>query len=232
MITFIFGVLTLSALAQNITPNGASIHNWSLSGDGCDMESVTVSLSPEAQELSFLFDSYISEIGPASSQPFRNELIKNCRILINMNIPSGWQMAFKSVDYRGFASLPQRGSSAFHRLSVMQQGAPIVSLREAAMVGPMNDDYFLRAEISPQRLTWSTCLSGRTQVQIYSQLGVRKNLRAEPLRPEEALTIAIDSSDVSMKQSLGVEWRRCGNVGSGGGSTRPNPPGRPPRYRP
>lgn len=224
MIHLIFGVLTLSALAQNITPTGASVQSWHLSGQGCDMKSVNVSLSPGAQEISFLFDSYSAEIGPASDQPRRSELVKNCKLMLHLNVPKGWQMAFKSVDYRGYASLPQVGSSAFHRLSLLQQGAPIVSLREATMIGPMNDDYFLKAEISPQRLTWSSCLSGHTQIQIFSQLGVRINPRAPALASNEALSIVLDSSDISIKQSLGVEWRKCDLP------LRPAPP-RPPRYQ-
>lgn len=238
LFSLLFGVFALSAQAQSVTPRGVQIVNWDLSGDGCDMDNVTVSLSPEAQDLSFLFDSYVAEIGPASENPLRKELVKNCRITIDLDVPQGWQMAFKSVDYRGYASLPQSGSSAFHRLSVLPQGAPIVSLREVSMVGPMNDDYYLKAVISPARLTWSQCMSGRTQIQIYSQLGVRLNQRAPALRVDEALTIVLDSSDLSVKQNLGVEWRTCGSnvqpappVVTPAPPGRPAPPPRPPRYR-
>jgi hypothetical protein len=235
MIKIIFIAIQLLLLqnlwAQN-SPRDVRILNVALSGSGCDMENVAVSLSPEATDVSLLFDSYLAEVGPSSLNPNQKTMIKNCQITMDVLVPMGWQMAIRSVDYRGFASVPEIGATAFHRFTVMQTGALIVSLREATLVGPFNDDYYVKSEIKPERLTWSKCFSeSRTQIHLMSQLGVRANPRAS--RPEQIM-IALDSSDVSYQQNMGVEWRICPSNGRPPGTPpgRPNPPRFPDPRRP
>ncbi len=231
----IFFILVLQ-LAQNLwaqnSPQDVRILNVALSGSGCDMENVSVSLSPDATDVSLLFDSYLAEVGPASVNPNQKTMIKNCQITMDVLVPLGWQMAIRSVDYRGFASVPEVGATAFHRFTIMQTGAPIVSMREATLVGPFNDDYFVKSEIKPERLTWSKCHSqNHTQIHLMSQLGVRANPRASRA---EQIMIALDSSDVSYQQNMGVEWRACPSNGRppGGPPGRPNPPRFPDPRRP
>lgn len=235
MIKLIFIAVQLLLLqnlwAQN-SPQDVRILNVALSGSGCDMENVAVSLSPDATDVSLLFDSYLAEVGPGSINPNQKTMIKNCQITMDVLVPMGWQMAIRSVDYRGFASIPEIGATAFHRFTIMQTGAPIVSMREATLVGPFNDDYYVKSEIKPERLTWSKCHSqNRTQIHLMSQLGVRANPRAS--RPEQIM-IALDSSDISYQQNMGVEWRICPSNGRPPGTPpgRPNPPRFPDPRRP
>lgn len=219
------GVLTL-ANAQT-APEFAEIRNVQLSGSGCQEAEVAVSLSPDFKDISLLFDNYMAEIGQGSMNPSRLELTKDCQITLSVNVPQGWQMAFRAVDYRGFVNLSGQGW-AFQRFSILQDGAPIVSMREANLKGPMNDDYYVRSEVRPERLTWSPCLGGHTNVRLLSQLGVRLN----PRSTDRSLTqITIDSADGSIQQNLAVEWRRCSfrsSTHTGGGTVIGNP--RNPRF--
>ncbi|MFN8846335.1 MAG: DUF4360 domain-containing protein [Bdellovibrionales bacterium] len=200
----------------------------SLSGSGCDFEHVSASFSPEGQDLSLLFDNYIAEVGSQTSEPHLIQKIKECQIKLKVQLPQGWQMAFKAVDYRGFALLPQAGASAFHRFIIQQEGAPIVSLQEAQLVGPLNQDYFKRMTVRPERLTWSRCLKNETMITIGSQLGVRLNPRS-PVKVDLA-SIMLDSSDISLQQTLSVEWKKCPESHPEIRPIRPISP-RPPRYR-
>lgn len=219
-------MLFLSLISHSQTaPPGVEILSTQLRGSGCDFNNVSVSLSPNGTDLSLLFDDYGVELGTASLQPNQMTQIKDCQIVLQVKIPEGWQMAFKAVDYRGYVNLPQSGASAFHRFSILQHGAPIVSMREAAITGPINDDYYVRAEIRPDRLTWSQCLRDQTQIILASQLGVRLNPRAA--KPD-LVQLLLDSSDVSLQQNLTVGWRPCH---LGGGNGRP-PVIRPPRFQP
>jgi hypothetical protein len=220
-------LFNLSLWAQS-PPSGWQIIDQNLSGSGCDFEKVSVSLSPDARELSLLFDDYTAEIGNQSREPQLLQKTKECLITLKVQVPRGWQMAFKAVDYRGFVLLPQIGASAFHRFIIQQEGAPLVSLQEALLTGPLNQDYFKRMMVRPERLTWSRCLQNETQISIGSQMGVRLNPRS-PIKVDLA-AISLDSSDVSLQQTLTVEWRKCFETPSEIRPERPVVP-RPPRYR-
>jgi hypothetical protein len=213
--------------AQN-HPEGVRIVDSRLSGSGCDFQQVSSSFSPEARELSLLFDNYMAEVGSQSQEPHLMQKTKECLIQLKVQLPQGWQMAFKAVDYRGFVLLPQSGASAFHRFVIQQEGAPIVSLQEAQLIGPLNQDYFKRMTVRPERLTWSRCLKNETLISIGSQLGVRLNPRS-PVKVDLA-SIMLDSSDVSLQQTLSVEWRKCPESPTEIRPVRPISP-RPPRYR-
>jgi Domain of unknown function (DUF4360) len=212
-LNMIFGAI---ALAQSV-PDGAAITDVRLVGSGCDMASASVVLSPDLKDMSLFFDNYVVEIGEGSEHPTLLKLQKDCQIQVQMQIPDGWQMAFKGADYRGFVALSSQGT-AFHRFSILQEGAPIVSMREASLNGPVNTDYHARSEVRPERVTWSKCLSGLTSVNLMSQIGVSLNPRSS----DRSLTqIVLDSTDTSFKQSLSVDWRRCT-------VSRPDPRPRPP----
>ena len=232
-LNFISGAI---ALAQSV-PAGARITDVTLQGSGCDMAEASVVLSPDLKDLSLFFDNYVVEIGEGSQNPHLLKLTKECRIQVQLQIPDGWQMAFKGSDYRGFVALSSQGTG-FHRFSILQEGAQIVSMREAFLKGPLNQDYHVRSEVKTERLTWSPCLRGATSINLISQLGVALN----PRNSDRSLTqMALDSNDTSFKQSLSVEWKRCsfsrpdhpreqqpGPIRPG---PRPRNPVRPPQFR-
>lgn len=232
---FLAVTLLVGALAQGQTtvPDGARIVDVRLTGTGCDAAEASVVLSPDLKDMSLFFDNYVLEIGNGSQNEGLLKLSKSCHVQIQLQIPDGWQMAFKGADYRGFVNLSSQGT-AFHRFSILQEGAPIVSMKEASLRGPINDDYHVRSEVRPERVTWSKCLSGITQVNLVSELGVSLNPRSS----DRSLTmIALDSTDTSFKQSLSVDWRRCSisrppenRPSPGPGPIRPEPRPRPPRY--
>jgi hypothetical protein len=203
-----FSYAELSAeLSAQLTapPPGAQVTDVRLRGTGCDMKNTRLVLSPDNSDLSILFDDYGVEIGMGTDQPQALQRTKDCHIQVQMMVPSGWQMAFRAADYRGFVNLSSQGT-AFHRLSIMQEGAPIVSLREASLRGPLNKDYYVRSEVRPERITWSKCLGGLTMVNLVSQLGVALNPRSS----DRSLTqIMLDSADTSFRQNLSISWRRC-----------------------
>lgn len=229
------------------SPDYASITDVRMSGTGCPEHQAAVSLSPDFKDVSILFDNYNAEVGQGSSTPLTQlKATKDCQILVQIQVPDGWQMAFRAVDYRGFVAL-STNSMAMQRFSIMQDGAPIVSMKEANLKGPMNQDYYVRAEVKPERLTWSPCLSGLTNVRLMSQITVHLNPRSGE-RPYNQ--IALDSADASVQQKLAVEWRRCSVSRPGRPAPSPivtppgsprdprDPPGvvprepiRPPRYR-
>ncbi len=212
-LTFCGGAI---ALAQSV-PEGARITDVRISGTGCDAAQAAVVLSPDLKDMSVFFDNYVVEVGVGSRNPNQLRVQRDCKVQIQLQVPDGWEMAFKGADYRGFVALGAQGT-AFHRFSIHQEGAPMVSMKEANLTGPKNEDYYVRSEIKPERVTWSRCLNGLVNVDLISHLGVALNPRSSD---RSMAMIALDASDTSFKQSLSVDWRRC-NV------SRPDPNPRPP----
>lgn len=214
-------ILSSIAWGQS-APQSAEIRSVMIHGSGCEESTASASFSPDLKDLSILFDNYSVEIGNGSQNPKAMTSHKNCYVKIDLYVPAGWQYAFKSIDYRGFVTLP--GSAwGFHRFSSMAGNSIVPSLKEVTHKGPLNNDYTFHVETRPERRVWSNCLSGNHQMMLLSQLGVSFYPK---LTDRSYATINLDSQDLSLRQNLGVEWRRC----SAGNSPAPGVPPRRPRF--
>ncbi|MBC7457681.1 MAG: DUF4360 domain-containing protein, partial [Bdellovibrionaceae bacterium] len=128
-------LLSQAVLAQNVTIRGVR-----LSGSGCDAANASAVTTADGKILSVLFDNYIAEIGQGSENPQLTSLKKDCRVLIDVDVPFGFQYALNETQYRGFAAMPQ-SAYGLHRFTQVIPGAPIVSMREAQLQGPLNKNY-------------------------------------------------------------------------------------------
>jgi hypothetical protein len=99
---FVKSLLILATLASApITPafasgGGVEILGASYAGSGCPAQSASVSVSPDGQELSILFDKFAA-IGNNPS-----ESRKSCNMSIPIQIPQGFQVSLYDADYRGY----------------------------------------------------------------------------------------------------------------------------------
>jgi hypothetical protein len=186
-------------------PDRAEIRGVTMSGSGCEDSSASVTISPDFKDLSLLFDNHSVEIGNGSPNPKLLTLQKNCRVDVEIAVPRGWQYAFKSVDYRGFVALPA-SAYGFHRLATMSANSIVPTLREVTHKGPINQDYTFHVESSPTRYVWSSCISGAHTMIFYSQLGVSFYPK---FSDRSNAILSLDSKDFSMRQSVGMVWRKC-----------------------
>lgn len=202
----VLSVILASLFAEADTvPEEASILAVAVQGSGCEQTTAALSLSPDAKDLSVLFDNYSVEIGNGSANPSLTTAKKNCTIQIDMNIPLGWQFAFRAVDYRGFMAIPA-SAWAFHRFTYVAPNQLISSLREASLNGPVNKDYAVHFEQRKERMTWSPCGQSQQRLQLISQLGVQ----FFPRSTDRSLAqISLDSADASFRQNFAIEWRKC-----------------------
>ena len=181
-----------------------------LEGTGCEETTAAVSLSPDSQDLSVLFDNYSVEIGEGSSNPTLLRAQKNCNIFIDLHTPRDVQFAFKAVDYRGFVILPA-SAWAFHRFTYVSPNQQIVSMREASHQGASNQDYSVHFQQRAERMTWSPCGVQDQKIQLVSQLGVQFFPRSTD---RSIAQISLDSADASFRQNFSIEWRKCNSLSS------------------
>lgn len=202
-LTAVIALAALKSHAQDAPPF-ARISNVSLSGSGCSSATAAVTLSPDEKDLSILFDNFILEAKSSNvnSSTLRSET--SCNVNIDLQIPSGWQMAFVSVDYRGFAALPA-GTMGYQRFLYQAPGMQVVSMREADYNGPFNNNYTFSAPQKPSRYAWTPCGLSTFRMSLTAILGVYYLKRG--VYPDAMM--GLDSQDWSMKQNFHVAWARC-----------------------
>lgn len=212
-------------------PSQVEIVDTQILGPGCKTEDTAVSLSPDFQELSLLFDNHSIELGQGSLNPNLTQIRKDCQIVIRVKVQPGMQFGFNAVDYRGFASIPS-SAWGFQRISYLPKGERISSMREVTLKGPFTDNYTQTIEQKPDRIAWTNCNSDYQQIVLYSQIG----LAYFPRTTDRTFAqMSIDSTDLALKQDLKISWRRCQRLEptpAPGTRPEPNPrlPVRPRRY--
>jgi hypothetical protein len=80
------------------------IQGASYGGSGCPERSASVSVSPDGQELSVLFDKF-SALGNDPSQSR-----KSCNLSIPIKVPEGFQISLYDADYRGYVAPATSGT--------------------------------------------------------------------------------------------------------------------------
>ncbi len=185
-------------------PQGAQIVGVSLAGPGCRNATAGVAISPDAKDLSILFDEFFLNADASNVNPRNLRSEVSCNVNIEMQIPRGWQMALVGVDYRGFAGLPA-GATGYQRFLYQGPNMPIVSLREATFSGPYNNNYIFQAQQKPSRLAYTPCGISNFRLAMTAVLGVAYAHRGN----YPAAMMSVDSQDLSVKQSFQVSWLRC-----------------------
>jgi Domain of unknown function (DUF4360) len=101
-------VLATLVAAAPISPAFASdkveILGANYGGSGCPAQSASVSVSPDGQELSILFDKF-SALGSDPSQSR-----KSCNLSIPIKVPQGFQISLYDADYRGYVAPATSGT--------------------------------------------------------------------------------------------------------------------------
>ncbi len=201
-------ILTITALllvtpelfAQNVTIRGVR-----LTGSGCNNSTATAAVTDDGLTMSVLFDNYATEIGVGSENPNLNTLTKNCRVLIDVDVPDGYQYALETTTYRGFAALPA-SAHGFHRFTQVLNNQTIPSLREAQLRGPVGNNYEVVVASKPGRVPYSTCHKAQQTIELISELMVSFLPRAQD---RSKAMINLDSVDTGVNSSFKLGWRRC-----------------------
>ncbi len=166
-------------------------------GTGCPAGSASVTVSPDQQALSILFDSYVTEAGYTTNKQIDR---KSCNITIPVQVPQGYSVAVFAVDYRGFNALPNGGRSRFNA-EYFWAGSrgPLMSRN---FVGPLNSDYTLTNNLIASSLVWAPC-GASINLRVNTSMMVTTNSAYD-----QAMA-TVDSADVKSGMIYHLQWRRC-----------------------
>ncbi|MBH8556120.1 DUF4360 domain-containing protein [Nostocaceae cyanobacterium CENA357] len=114
-------------------------------GNGCPDGSASVSVSPDGQELSILFDQFIA-VGNKVAQSR-----KSCNMSIPIRVPQGFQISLYDADYRGYVAPSTIGRLRAEYFFAGQRG-PVFSRTFRG-----ESDYNVRDQLVTMADVWSRC---------------------------------------------------------------------------
>ncbi|AFY55510.1 hypothetical protein Riv7116_3031 [Rivularia sp. PCC 7116] len=114
-------------------------------GSGCPDRSASVTVSPDAQELSILFDEFIAD---ATKRKLRR---KSCNLSIPIKVPQGFQISLYDADYRGYVA-PATVARLRAEYFFAGQRGPVFSRNFRGEA-----EYFVRDPLATVANVWSRC---------------------------------------------------------------------------
>ncbi len=155
-------------------------------GSGCPANSASVTVSPDGQELSILFDKFIA----VGNNP--SESRKSCNLSIPIKVPQGFQISLYDADYRGYVA---PATSANLRAEYFFAGArgPVFS---RSFNGETN--YNVRDKLATVADVWSGC-------------GASANMRVNAAMVARGKGMAtVDSFDLAHRGLVyHIQYRTC-----------------------
>jgi Domain of unknown function (DUF4360) len=132
----------------------------SYGGSGCPAQSASVSVSPDGQELSVLFDKF-SALG---SDP--NQSRKSCNLSIPIKVPQGFQISLYDADYRGYVAPATKGTLRAEYFFAGNRG-PVF---QRTFSGESN--YNVRDSLATVADVWSAC-GDSTNMRVNASMAAR-----------------------------------------------------------
>ncbi|MEZ2225833.1 MULTISPECIES: DUF4360 domain-containing protein [unclassified Microcoleus] len=171
-----------SALAQE----KVEILGASYGGSGCPDRSASVSVSPDGQELTILFDKFVAQ-GNISA-----EKRKSCNLSIPIKVPQGFQISLYDADYRGYIA-PKTSANLRAEYFFAGSRGPIFSRN---FNGETN--YNVRDSLATVADVWSRC-------------GDSINMRVNAaMTASGAGTATVDSFDLAHRGLVyHIKYRTC-----------------------
>lgn len=205
MIKQLLTVTALLLVTSELFAQSVSIRGVRLTGSGCNDMSASASITPDGQLLSVLFDNYAAEIGIGSKNPQSTSIKRDCRVLVDVDVPFGYQYALEQTEYRGFAALPA-SAYGFHRFTQIIPGQMVPSMREAQLRGPIAGNYEVKVAQKPGRSPYSKCNSPQQTIELLSELSVAY---LPNTRDRAMAMINLDSVDTGVNSRFKLTWKAC-----------------------
>jgi hypothetical protein len=145
--TFLATATLIASLVSPVLAQRSSVEikGASYGGNGCPGGSASVSVSPDGQELTILFDKFIA----LGNNP--SEARKSCNLSIPIRVPQGFQISLYDADYRGYVAPATRGTLRAEYFFAGGRG-PVFS---RTFNGEVN--YDVRDSLATVANVWSRC---------------------------------------------------------------------------
>ncbi|BAY41681.1 hypothetical protein NIES2111_60770 (plasmid) [Nostoc sp. NIES-2111] len=178
--------LMITSIELTFAKDKVKVKDTEYVGNGCPEGSGSVSISPDGQELSILFDQFIA-LGNKET-----ESRKTCNFSIPIQVPQGFQISIYDVDYRGYVAPETIGKLRVEYFFAGQRG----SIFSRTFRG--ETDYNVRDKLVTMSGVWSAC-------------GNSVNMRVNTAMSANGQGIAtVDSFDLAQRGLVYyIKYRQC-----------------------
>ena len=155
-------------------------------GNGCPANSASVTVSPDGQKLSILFDKFIAQ----GNDP--NTSRKSCNLSIPIKVPQGFQISLYDADYRGYVAPNTSGTLRAEYFFAGNRG-PVF---QRTFRG--EDNYTVTDRLATVANVWSAC-------------GASENMRVNASMAARGQGMAtVDSFDLANRGLVyHIKYRSC-----------------------
>lgn len=195
---FVATLATLFAVSQAEAQNGLRLGEASYGGTGCPAGTASVTVSPNQDAISILFDNFVAEAGNTTGRRLDR---KACSISIPVQVPNGYSVAVFQTDYRGFNLIP--GAGAYTQLDTEYFWAGVRGPKfSRRFSGPQTDNYTQSNGVIASTLVWTPCGAS-------VNLRVNSSIMAMSNGAMSQTMMTVDSADVTSGLLYHLQWRRC-----------------------
>ncbi|MBD2628036.1 DUF4360 domain-containing protein [Trichormus variabilis] len=179
--------LMVASISPSLANNKVEIVGASYGGSGCPDRTASVTVSPDGQELSILFDKFIT-LGNGKPEEAR----KSCNLTIPIKVPGGFQISVYTANYRGYVAPNTTGELLTEYFFAGSRGLKL----KQELRG--EKDYDVEHDLVTQGKVWSAC-------------GDSVNMRVNASMKAKGDGIAtVDSFDLAHRGLVyRVEYRSC-----------------------
>lgn len=184
---FAAATLIAAAVSPAVANNSkVEILGANYGGNGCPNQSASVTVSPDGQELSILFDKFIANGSDVSQSR------KSCNLSIPIKVPQGFQISLYDADYRGYVAPSTSGNLRAEYFFAGNRG-PIFNRRFNG-----ETDYNVRDSLETVANIWSAC-------------GASENMRVNASMVARGKGVAtVDSFDLAHRGLVyHIKYRSC-----------------------
>jgi hypothetical protein len=193
--------------SQSPDPSEVYVQSISYGGNGCPQGSVGSSFSNDRKSFTLIFDQFVASMGPGVPIV---ESRKNCRLNLNLHVPSGWSFELVQTENRGFVLLPAGAKGRLdidfdsNLISNLHNNSPFVQKgMHKTYAGPVSQDYLATTNKRGFRPLCSNeaqiiNLAVDAQVRVWSTDG--SSIPAQ---------MTVDSIDGESGSNIMLKWHRC-----------------------
>lgn len=165
------GLAQIEGVSQVVTvpdPNGSYFAEVKANGTGCPPGTWNTQISPDGQAFTTTFANYVTQVDPSVALS-----VRDCQLSIKLHTPNGRSFSVQTFSYSGYALL-QPGVTGRQSASYYFQGqaVPPAESNRTDLLGPYDNRYLFRDDITVNAREWSPC---GTERDLFIQTRVQLN---------------------------------------------------------
>jgi Domain of unknown function (DUF4360) len=182
----LIATLVTAPISPVLAAEQVEIMGANYGGNGCPANSASVSVSPDGQELTVLFDKFIAQ----GNDPSQSR--KSCNLSIPIKVPQGFQISLYDADYRGYVAPATSGTLRAEYFFAGNRG-PVF---QRTFNGENN--YTVRDSLATVADVWSAC-GDSTNMRVNASMAARGKGQA-----------TVDSFDLAHRGLVyHIKYRAC-----------------------